>query len=89
MNFKQRLGALLGLIACVAILVFEWVLRTRTGTMHPMMVILFGAGTTLSLASLISPQITQPTAAGKLSPLANKIGLVGCAIGAAMVYWLR
>ena len=89
MNFKARLSALLGLIACSSVLVFEWVWHLRFGTVHTMIVVIFGAGVTLTLAGLISPATTQPTAQGKLSPLANVIGLVGLAIGAAMVYWLR
>lgn len=89
MNLKARLSALLGLIACGSVLVFEWVLRTRTGMVHPMALLIFSAGVTLTLAGLISPATTQLTADRKLSPLANKIGLVGLAIGAAMVYWLH
>lgn len=54
-----------------------------------MALLIFSAGVTLTLAGLISPATTQLTADGKLSPLAHKIGLIGLAIGAAMVYWLR
>ena len=89
MNFKARLHSLLGLIACLSVLVFEWVWHLRFGTVHTMPVIIFGAGVTLTLAGLISPAIIQPTVGGKLSPLANKIGLVGFAMGGAMWFWLR
>lgn len=74
MNFKARPGALLALILCALALVFEWALRTRVGTVHPMALIILRAGVTLSFAGLIAPAITQPTAEGKLSPLAHKIG---------------
>lgn len=89
MNLKPRIGALFGLILSSSILVFEWALRTRVGTVHPMMLIVMGAALTLSFTGLIAPEITQPTAEGKLSPLAHKIGLVGFAIGGTMIYWLR
>ena len=88
-NFKARLGALLALILSAAILVFEWAYRAQYGRVHPMALIVFGAAFTLSLTGVIAPAITQPTAEGKLSPLANKIGLVGFAMGAAMWFWLR
>ncbi len=89
MNFKPRVGALFALILCGAVLVFEYMLRTRVGMVHPMALLVFSAGVTLSFTGLIAPDITQPTSEGKLSPLANKIGLVGFAIGAAMWFWLR
>lgn len=89
MNLKARVGALLGLISCSSVLVFERVWQLRSGTIHTMIVVIFSAGVALTLAGLISPETTQPTAQGKLSPLANKISLIGLAIGAAMVYWIR
>lgn len=89
MTLKSRLGALLAFVLCSAILVFEWALRTRVGVIHPMALIIFSAGVMLSFTGIVAPGITQPTAEGKLSPLAHKIGLVGFAIGGAMIYWLR
>ena len=88
-NFKARLSALLALILSNSILVFEWAFRARFGTVHPMVLIVFGAAFTLSLTGVFAPAITQPTADGKLSPLAHKIGLVGFAIGGAMWFWLH
>ena len=89
MSFKARLSALLGLILCGSVLVFEWVLRARVGMLHPMALIIFSAGATLSLTGVVAPAITRPTAQGKLSPLAHAIGLVGFAIGGALWFYLR
>lgn len=89
MNFKARLGALLCFILSASILAFAWAYRAHFGRVHPMALIVFGAAFTLSFTGIVAPAVTQPTAQGKLSPLAHKIGLVGFAIGGAMWYYLR
>lgn len=89
MKLNPRISASFVLVLCCLILVFEWALRTRVGTVHPMALLIFSAGATLSFTGVVAPEITRLTSEGKLSPLAHKIGLVGFAIGGALIYWLR
>jgi uncharacterized membrane protein YccF (DUF307 family) len=89
MALKPRLGALVAFVVCGGLIVFEWLLRTRMGFMHPVALLAAGGGMAIGLLGLIWPEKTQLTAENKLQPLAHKTGMVGMGLGGIVWFLLK
>lgn len=89
MNLQPRSGALVAFVMGGAMLALEFFLRTRAGVIHPILILLAGAATTIGLAGIIWPEQTKLTPDNKLPPLANKAGLAGFALGGLVYFVLR